>query len=359
MLPQALTLYLTALYNFAITGSVRPDALFLAWGPGGVSSARVGQGLLGLWLDARYGIVPYVPFLLLAAGGVMLPAARRLAWAVPAALVYYVTVASADNWSGAIVQPRPLHHAGHPARARVRGADPGATRGKESGRWRSRWRAGRRCSRACSGRTRTPPTTARCCWRAASSRTATSTCPNLFLRSWGDAAPGLWARVLAWLILAAVIAWWVRKAAAREAASAARSLFGGAAIVLCLAAVLERWPSARTRPLWNDALALSDGGTVHFLDGVAVRDESARPRPGTVELLVRTRDPRDAIALTAEGDGVIRVAGSAPIVVSGRPMPLNVPLAPLRRLTGRRGVEESLSRQDLRVEGSLVLRVTP
>ena len=29
------SLYLTALYNFAITGSVRPDALFLAWGPGG------------------------------------------------------------------------------------------------------------------------------------------------------------------------------------------------------------------------------------------------------------------------------------------------------------------------------------
>ena len=165
--------------------------------------------------------------------------------------------------------------------------------------------------------------------------------------------------MLAWVILAAVVSWWVRKAAAREAASAARSLFGGAAIVLCLAAVLERWPSARTRPVWSDALALSDGGTVHFLGGVAVRDESARPRPGPVELLVRTRDPRDAIALTAEGDGVIRVAGSAPIVVSGRPTPLNVPLAPLRRLTGRRGVEESLSRQDLRVEGSLVLRVTP
>ena len=38
--PQAATLYLTALYNFAITGSARPDALFLAWGPGGVTSAR-------------------------------------------------------------------------------------------------------------------------------------------------------------------------------------------------------------------------------------------------------------------------------------------------------------------------------
>ena len=66
------SLYLTALYNFAITGSVRPDALFLAWGPGGVTSARVGQGLLGLLLDARYGILPYVPILMLAGAGLVL-----------------------------------------------------------------------------------------------------------------------------------------------------------------------------------------------------------------------------------------------------------------------------------------------
>ena len=33
LVPQAVSLYLFALYNFAITGSVRPDALFLAWGP--------------------------------------------------------------------------------------------------------------------------------------------------------------------------------------------------------------------------------------------------------------------------------------------------------------------------------------
>ena len=56
--PQALGAFLTALYNFAITGSARPDALFLAWGPAGVTTARLGQGLLGLALDARYGIVP-------------------------------------------------------------------------------------------------------------------------------------------------------------------------------------------------------------------------------------------------------------------------------------------------------------
>jgi hypothetical protein len=69
VVPQAVSLYLFALYSFAVTGSVRPDALFLAWGPGGVTSARVGQGVLGLLFDARYGIVPYVPLLALAAAG--------------------------------------------------------------------------------------------------------------------------------------------------------------------------------------------------------------------------------------------------------------------------------------------------
>ena len=102
VVPTLVGLYLTALYNFAITGSVRPDALFLAWGPGGVTSARVGQGVLGLLLDARYGILPYVPILLLAAGGLALGGARRFAVVMPAAAVYYLTVASADNWAGAV-----------------------------------------------------------------------------------------------------------------------------------------------------------------------------------------------------------------------------------------------------------------
>jgi hypothetical protein len=353
--PQAFTLFLTAVYNFAITGSVRPDALFLAWGPGGVSSARVGQGLLGLWLDARYGIVPYVPFLLLAAGGVVLPRARRLAWALPAALVYYVTVASADNWSGAVcnlgryimpVIPLAL------AFATLTLADA------REGVWTM--------ALALSGFSAVlarllwldPHAANDCALLLARSVFADGNVyvPNLFLRTWADAAPGLWARVLAWLALAGLVAWWVRKAAAREAASAARSLFGGAAIVLALAFLLERWPTARTRPAWNDAIALSDGSTAHFLGPVTVRDEAARPRPGAFEVLVRSREPRDTLALTVEGEGVIRVGGSAPIVVSGRPLSIGVPLVPLRRLTGRRGVQESLGRQDLSVEGALVLR---
>lgn len=358
LLPQALTLFLTALYNFGITGSVRPDALFLAWGPGGVSSARIGQGLLGLWLDARYGVVPYAPFLLMVAGGLMLPAARRLAWALPAAGVYYLTVASADNWSGAVcnlgryimpVLPLALAFA---ALTLVEAREGVWTVALALFGWtaliaRLLWHD--------------PHAANDCALLLARSVFADGNVyvPNLFLRSWGDAAPGLWMRVSAWLAFAGVVAWWVRKAAAREAASAARALFGGAVIVLGTAVVLERWPSARTRPSWNDLVALPGGVTVHFLGDVAVRDEAARAKPGTVELLVRSREPQAAIVLMVEGEGVVRVGGSAPIVVAGRPVSLRVPLDPLRHLTGRRGVNESLSRQVLRIEGSPVLRPTP
>ena len=67
-------------------------------------TARMGQGLLGLALDARYGLLPYAPAYLLAGAGLLGlgRGASRLRWALPAAAAYYVTVASADNWSGAV-----------------------------------------------------------------------------------------------------------------------------------------------------------------------------------------------------------------------------------------------------------------
>ena len=55
-------------------------------------------------MDARYGLIPYAPAYVLALTGPFLFRGRpsRLGWALPAAAVYYVTVASADNWSGAV-----------------------------------------------------------------------------------------------------------------------------------------------------------------------------------------------------------------------------------------------------------------
>src|SRR5262245_18867481 len=78
--------------------------MFLAWGPAGITSAHLGQGFFGLMLDGRYGIFPYAPAYLLAAGGVLLapPGAARLRAGLVPVFVYYMTVAAADDWHGAV-----------------------------------------------------------------------------------------------------------------------------------------------------------------------------------------------------------------------------------------------------------------
>ncbi len=73
-------------------------------GTRGRDHSTVGQGILGLLLDARYGVLPYAPVYALALAGLLLggPVVRRLSVVFPATLVYYVTVAAADNWAGAV-----------------------------------------------------------------------------------------------------------------------------------------------------------------------------------------------------------------------------------------------------------------
>jgi hypothetical protein len=362
VLPQAVSLYLTALYNFAITGSVRPDALFLAWGPGGVSSARVGQGVLGLALDARFGLVPYVPFLLLAVAGLALPAGRRLRAALPVAAIYYLTVASADNWSGAVcnlgryVMPVvPLLLACAAAALARAGRRPGV--------WMvalalAAWSA----------------LLARLLWQDAH---AANDCalllarsaigdgnvyvPNLFIRTWADAAPGLAARLAAWIALAALLAWWLRRVhAGRGGLSAPRALAALAAVSLVTAAALERWPVPRTRARWPDALALPDGSTVFYTGEVRAEGEGMRALSGTVGLLVRSA-ARESLTIVADGDGELRIADGAPIVLAGRPLTVRVPLERVATLTGRRGATEVLGRQRVEVatRGGIALAVLP
>jgi hypothetical protein len=351
LLPQALSLYLTALYNFAITGSVRPDALFLAWGPGGVSSARVGQGVLGLALDARFGLVPYLPFLLLAAAGLALPAGRRLRVALPVAAIYYLTVASADNWSGAVcnlgryIMPVvPLLLAGAGAALARAGRRPGA------------WLVAAALAAWSALLARLLFLDAHaandCALLLARSAIADGNAyvPNLFIRTWADAAPGLAARVAAWAALAALLAWWMRRVhAGRAGASTARALAGLAAVVLLAALVLERWPSGRTRPQWGDAVALPDGTTVFFSGDVRAEGDGVRARTGSVALLVRGGSARGSVTLVASGTGELRVGDGAPMVLDGRPLTVEVPLARAATLTGRRGATEALGRQVLRV----------
>ncbi len=344
VVPTLVSAWLFALYNFAITGSGRPDALFLAWGPGGVTGARVGQGLLGLLLDSRFGLLPYVPVLLLAGAGLALSGARRFAVVLPAAAAYYLTVASADNWSGAVcnlgryIMPvvplavaltgialaRTSHRRGAVAVALMLASwtalvalalrqDPHAANDSALLLAKSTYAEGERYL------------------------------PGLFIRAWADAAPGLGWRIVAWVALAVALATWLKRAAAAEAgrgagASPNRALAGVAATVLLLGFGLERSASgSRTRPSWPGALAADAAGATLFLEGPAsLRDDGAVIGPGGVSVLVRAPESRAAVALTVGGaGGFAHPAGRPPLPLRPTGSTLELPLSAYHEVRGR------------------------
>ena len=368
LVPQVAGLYLTALYNFAITGSVRPDALFLAWGPGGVTTARMGQGLLGILLDARYGILPYVPLLVLAGAGLVLGGARRLSIVLPAAAVYYLTVASADNWAGAVCNLGRYFMPLAPlaialvavAIARVsrrRGAlalvlilagwsallalalwhDPHAANDSALLLAKSTWADGNQYI------------------------------PNLFLRRWAEGAPGLWARIALWAVTLAVAAIWWRWAAAAQAgtaagqrarvgASPATALAGVMALLLAFAFTLERWPAGRSSPSFGRALMVGPDALAFGGGEVVVREDEVVVGPGAATLLVRGADAVPALSLTVGGQGVLRATGLRPLVLRPTGVRVDLPLRPYHVVKGTDGRRAVFARTTLSVEGQAVMR---
>lgn len=354
--PQAVTLYLTALYNFAIAGSVRPDALFLAWGPAGVSSARIGQGLLGLLLDARYGILPCVPIYLLAGAGLVLGGARLFALALPAAVVYYATVASADNWSGAVCNLGRYVMPVAPLAVALGGVALARTSSRRGAVAIALMLAG--WTGLLALRLFQDPHSANDGWvLLAKSAFADGNqyIPNLFIRSWSDGAPGLGARIVAWMGLAVALAFWMRRAAGGKGGeSPVRALAGVAALVLATGLLLERWPSARMAPSFGAALASAPAVTTFFDGPVTVRDGEARLGPGTVDLLVRSAVPMPSIRMVVGGDGRLRLPGRASIVARPAGALVDLPLEPRYTM---RDTGETFQGLAMRVEGGVILRV--
>jgi hypothetical protein len=376
LVPTLVSLYLTALYNFAITGSVRPDALFLAWGPGGVTSARVGQGVLGLLLDARYGILPYVPVLMLAAGGLAVGGARRFAVVLPAALVYYLTVASADNWAGAVcnlgryfmpLAPLAVALVGLSFRGTPVGPAPRNPPGFLAfflmlAAWTAvfavaLWRDPHAASDAALLLARSAYADAH------------QYIPDLFIRRWSDAAPGLPARVAAWLAALVVIAWWVRRLPSRagdrpRGTSPLATLAAVAGFVLLAGFALERWPTRRQSPSFPDAMAVpaesASPAPVVFVSGAARMryDDEAVLGPGAVELLLRSPVPVSPLTVTVGGQGsVLTVGGLPPIVLRPTGALVSVPFVPYHVVRGRDGRSVAFTRARLSVTGEAVLRL--
>lgn len=362
VLPQAVSLLLTALYNFAISGSVRPDALFLAWGPAGVTTEHIGQGFFGLLLDQRYGILAYAPLYLLAAAGAVMPGrgAARLRLALPAAFVYYMTVASADDWHGAVSNLGRYFMPVAPYAVALVGAATSATSSRRGALSLALSLAALSAFHA------------RSLWldpHAANDATkllATSAIadgaryiPDLFVKSFADAAPGLSARIGWWLLAGALLALFLRRAAAgRGATSPLAALSALTGFVLLSALVLERWPTGRGVARFPNAVEVRPGTTA-FVSGASLDGGLIQAGDGPIELLVRSRTPLAQLTLLAEGRGRVFVPGRQALYVRPGGAWATVPLDPIVTLSGRRGVGETLYRQRLlvRADEPLALRL--
>jgi hypothetical protein len=359
--PQAASLYLTALYNFAITGSVRPDAVFQAWGFG-VSASRVELGILGLPFDARYGLLPYVPVFLLAVGGLGVALrALRFPLALAAAPVYFLTVAAADNWAG------PISNLGRfmlplvPVLALLGALALARTAGVPGVRFLALTLAGWSAVLAAM-LWRDPHAANDCALLLARSAFAEGTAyvPNLYLRSWSEAPPGTAARVGAWLLLSLALGLWLRRCArGRSGASAPRTLAALAVALLATALALERWPVAARRARFGQAIDLGQGATAFVSGAAEVGPDHVRARRGRLGVLVRSPVPLAALKIQAEGPGLLRVPGQPAIPLPGRALRFEAPLRTVAELTGRRGAREMLYRQHLDIDrtGEVVLRM--
>ena len=357
-LPQVGSLYLTALYNFGIAGSVRPDALFLAWGPAGITTARLGQGLLGLWLDARYGLLPYAPAFALLGAGLLArgEGPMRLRRALPAALVYYLTVAAADNWAGAVCNLGRYLMPILPLAVAFVGVALARASSRRGALAVALWLF------ALSG------LFALALWRdplaandsallLARSRFADGLLyvPGLFIRTWAQGAPGLFVRTLVWSsFVAGLTVWWRRAESGQGGERPMRTAFATLGLVLLAAALLERWPSSRSGPVFADAVALADGRVV-FAEGAARRhDDRLEIEPGVTTFLVRTPEaapaPR-ALPLLVGGTGLLELPDRAPLVLRPEGARLELPLEVAVTVTDRAGHRETLLRQTITLAG--------
>jgi hypothetical protein len=354
LVPQVVSAYAFALFNFAITGSARPDALFLAWGPGGVSSSRVGEGIAGLLFDFRFGLLPVVPVYLLAAAGLVM-GGRRLLVLAPPFLVYYLTVASADNWSGSvcnlgryILPAVPLLALG----VVLLGARIGARRGAlflvlvlfaVTG--------------LLTGMLFHDPQAANDSARLF----AKSACadfnlyiPNLFFRSWNYGEPVQALRLLACLaILALLTLVLLRERSLRRVGP---TLWGSLAVVLLGSLVLERWPPTRIGPYYANRLRLGRSATAYLTGPFTIRDEQLFVGGGRLEILVSSGGTLGELLATAHGVGRFGEDGYLGTVLpegSRRRVPLRL----LAQVKGVGGTHETLLRQVLEVETPGELRL--
>ena len=206
--------------------------------------------------------------------------------------------------------------------------------------------------------------------------------PNLFIRAWGDGAPGLWARVAVWLAGLGAVAWWLARPVAFRSSAWPPRVGPGAA----LAGIRPSPPwrpsprscwgpacsSAMAREAGRPVVRRSDAGPGRdaarapspdapavFLSGAArVREDEAILGPGPVQLLVRAPLPASSLRVTVGGpEGVLRAIGLPPLVLRPTGGLFDLPLIPYHEVRGRDGRRVAFSRTSLALDGQAVLRL--
>ena len=361
--PQVVSGLLTLFYNFGVTGCARPDALYLAWGPAGVTTERMGQGILGLLLDARFGILPYAPVFALALAGLLLggSAVKRLAVIFPAALVYYATVASADNWAGAVCNLGRYFMPVAPvfvvlvalAVAKVRSRRGAIALVLALVAWTGLFTVALRMDPVAAN-------DSGLLLAKSSFVDGNVYIPNLFIRHWSDGSPGLAVRTAVFSVGILLLSLALVRARRAEGLGSPLAAAGGAlAFVFVAGFVLERWPTARTAPVFPDALSVGNGVVVRVLGPALVREDRAELRAGSTEVLVRRPAEVSDVTLLTGGDGRLDLPGVAPFLLRPRGAFVRVPLPGGERVRGEGEGDVLYSRLSTQAEKGWVLRPAP
>jgi hypothetical protein len=318
--------------------------------------------MLGLFLDARYGLLPYAPVYLLAAAGVAMAdlGAARLRSLLPAAGVYYFTVAAADNWAGAVCNLGRYLMPLCPLAVAFVAVALARTAGRRGvlalvlalAAWtallaRALWN---------------DPLAANDSWLLlAKSALADGNAyvPNLFIRTWADGAPGLGARVFSWLVLAGVLAAWLRRVARGQGgASVVTVLSRATALLLAIAFLLEQWSTTRRGPEWPNVVETSPALTVFATGPVVAREGVFLAEAGVIELLVRSAPPLSSLSMLAGGEGWLRLPQGGRVRLRPAGVRLELPLLEAAHLRDGEGSSEWLLRQAVEVDAreTIVLR---
>jgi hypothetical protein len=271
---------------------------------------------------------------------------------LPAAVAYYLTVASADNWSGAVCNLGRYVVPIAPLGVALVGIAVARTAHRRGAMVLVLTLASWTALLALALREDPHAANDSALLLAKSSfADGQQYVPGLFIRTWAAAAPGLWLRILAWLILIAAAALWLWRVANARAQDAAgsgaasgkapgtsplRTLAAVAAIVLLLGLGLEQTPGTRARPAWRGAIA-ADATTLLLLEGAAVvRTDEAVVGPGPLRLLVRAPEALRSLVLTmGGGGGFVHPAGRPPQALRPSGALVEVPLTAYHEVRGR------------------------